>query len=379
MFNPVRDQVLKGINHSILKLNSAIRTELSLYRARNSLLKIDEKPTYLIDNSLIGNATTHKTSWVSTGTSLWGGVVPVETGYDCRFPLYSPDSEEKIYKETEFLLGLTVLAREGLINFVTSAELFQERLRQPRGRYIGHGTDDVNLFRGLNLRSIDGYLFHPKDCEKTQNERINRCTDQSFIKIKNLLSNGGTGTKTTFDAWHLYTAQKYKLSGFLTMDFKLVKASNRGTGKTGLFTHSPALLPSEAARRIKLGPIKPVWLTYQDVAWFARHDISLAEIKKTNQQLDNQKLETDRKKVENSMSNMLPSADDVKGILVNTQRSCINIQYADADKNLHEISMDLPNAMYLLSLLKGVQLSLDIPFPDDPRDPSSPVLRPSER
>ncbi|MBL4733551.1 MAG: hypothetical protein JKY82_13340 [Rhizobiaceae bacterium] len=34
--------------------------------------------------------------------------------------------------------------------------------------------------------------------------------------------------------------------------------------------------------------------------------------------------------------------------------------------------------MYLLSILKGIQLSLDIPFPDDPRDPNATPIRPSD-
>jgi len=32
--------------------------------------------------------------------------------------------------------------------------------------------------------------------------------------------------------------------------------------------------------------------------------------------------------------------------------------------------MDFRNAMWLLSCLKSMQLDLDAPFPDDPRDPN---------
>lgn len=373
-----KNKILNNIKESIWKLNSAARIEISLDTARKNLRKLEIKPTYLVDNSLIGNATTHKTTWVSTGTSLWGGAVPVETGYECRFPLYSEDSEEKLYKETEFLVGLTILAREGLINFVTSAELFQERMRQPRGRYIGHKTDDVNLFRGINMQSIDGYLFEPKDSEQKQNARINKCTEIEFLKIKKILSNGGTGNKTTFDAWHIHTSQKHNLSGFLTMDFKLVKSINRETSRSGIFSRAPALLPSDVAREIKLAPIKPIWITHQDVTWFARHDTSIEELK-NSRNADSQKNDINKKGRGSSMTDKLAIADDIMGILVDTQMSCINVQYADANKEIHEISMDLPNAMYLLSLLKSVQLNLDIPFPDDPRDPHSPVLRPSDR
>ena len=42
----------------------------------------------------------------------------------------------------------------------------------------------------------------------------------------------------------------------------------------------------------------------------------------------------------------------------------------DANGMLHSLTMDIDNAMYLLAILKGFQLDEDIPFPDDPRDPT---------
>ena len=41
--------------------------------------------------------------------------------------------------------------------------------------------------------------------------------------------------------------------------------------------------------------------------------------------------------------------------------------------------MNMGDALYLLSILKAMQLNLDIPFPDDPRDPNARPVRPSER
>ena len=51
----------------------------------------------------------------------------------------------------------------------------------------------------------------------------------------------------------------------------------------------------------------------------------------------------------------------------------------DQSGRLCEITMKLGDALYLLSILKGIQLNLDIPFPDDPRDPNAVPVRPSDR
>jgi hypothetical protein len=46
--------------------------------------------------------------------------------------------------------------------------------------------------------------------------------------------------------------------------------------------------------------------------------------------------------------------------------SRVRIQYEGPVSPL-ELSMDFPNAMFLLSLLKSIQLDSGFPFPDDPR------------
>lgn len=74
----------------------------------------------------------------------------------------------------------------------------------------------------------------------------------------------------------------------------------------------------------------------------------------------------------------LPAVKTMNGVAANESYSEIEIQYEDIEKNWCELSMPLGDAMYLLSLLKSIQLTLDIPFPEDPRDPNSPVIKPSE-
>src|SRR5215216_1438969 len=41
----------------------------------------------LVDDTVLGHAIIHETEWISTGTKLWGGQVPVETGYTARIPV----------------------------------------------------------------------------------------------------------------------------------------------------------------------------------------------------------------------------------------------------------------------------------------------------
>jgi hypothetical protein len=47
----------------------------------------------------------------------------------------------------------------------------------------------------------------------------------------------------------------------------------------------------------------------------------------------------------------------------------VDIQYETADPNgrFQQIRMDFPNALFLLSCLKSIQLDTGVPFPDDPR------------
>lgn len=67
------------------------------------------------------------------------------------------------------------------------------------------------------------------------------------------------------------------------------------------------------------------------------------------------------------------------GASINYGYQAVGIQYKDKSGQLHQLNMPMGDAMYLLSILKATQLNLDIPFPDDPRDPNAPPIRPSER
>lgn len=67
-------------------------------------------------------------------------------------------------------------------------------------------------------------------------------------------------------------------------------------------------------------------------------------------------------------------ADHVIGVRVarnsEGRPAAVGIQWMGDDGDLTGLTVDLPNAMWLLSCLKSMQLDLELPFPDDPRDPT---------
>ena len=77
--------------------------------------------------------------------------------------------------------------------------------------------------------------------------------------------------------------------------------------------------------------------------------------------------------------NQLPRVKRMRGAQITHSMEAVNIQYDDEYDRIHELTMRLDDALYLLSILKAMQLNLDIPFPDDPRDPDARPVRPSER
>ena len=69
----------------------------------------------------------------------------------------------------------------------------------------------------------------------------------------------------------------------------------------------------------------------------------------------------------------LPDADHILGLRVvfdsRNRAEAIEVQYRTAEEPhpIRQFRMDFPNALFLLSLLKSMQLDAGIPFPDDPR------------
>lgn len=347
-----------------------------MYLRKNGPIKV------LIDNSALGHGITHETAWMNTGMSLWGGQIPVNTGYSTRIPVHAPDSSDRIYREVTYLVGIAELAKRGHIELVTSAELQAESWRQPIGRFRGYGSQDLNVFEGIHMLSVDGHHFDAVDAKATQQARLEKSKAEPFATLARLLPK-----KSNLDAWHIHTAHKHNLYCFLAVDFPLTENFRRASQRKEFpQINTKLMLPSELAAAIHLRPIETFVISYQDASWFVHPELSSPNNKRTPPRQGtvhfnpSEQPEMPRPEPENASShiNILPVVGEMMGASINYGHDAVGIQYKDRSGQWHQLDMALGDAMYLLSILKGMQLNLDIPFPDDPRDPNATPIRPSE-
>lgn len=238
----------------------------------------------LVDNPVFFHGVTHESGWISTGESDWGNQ-KINTGYLARVPVHYPCPGNREYENICMLPGLVHLARIGLIELYTSAELKNEQFRHPSGRYRGYGYFDYSLFSGLEIKSVDGsiypdlgpsYMNFPDPAEQ-QRSRIEqyRC-DERFDRLVRCL-----GKNNSQDAWHIYTAEKNDMFCFLTMDFKLIRnfqAQSRSEAIRSLSTK--VMAPLELGELIGLRKIHPHLFSYHNASFFVRSDLHMPEGKR---------------------------------------------------------------------------------------------------
>jgi len=348
----------------------------SVYAAKKHLRK-HGPITVLIDNSALGHGITHESAVIDTGISMWGDI-PVPTGYLARIPVHPADSSDRVYAEIRYLVGIAELAKTGLINLVTSAELHAELTRQPLGRFRGYWMGDLNIFDDLAVPSLDGYHLDLVPAKESQQRRIRARTDEPFATIAGLLPE-----KSNLDAWHLHTAHVHKAFCFLTMDFRLkngVSTLSRNNSFPALDTK--LMLPSDLAEAIGLRPIDTFLISYRKAIWAVHPEMNLPGSRR--QPSPRRNGGDDQKGVQANMDestgiNQLPRVKRMRGAEITHGMEAVKIQYDDEHGRIHELTMRLDDSLYLLSNLKAMQLDLDIPFPDDPRDPGARPIRPSER
>jgi hypothetical protein len=225
---------------------------MATFQARLALRKTGPL-RILVDNTVLGHAITHETGWISTGTKLWGGQVPVETGYTARIPVHSPSNDKRVYREVRYLAGIAHLARQQNLQLCTSAELAAERFRQPMGRFRGYGSADFNVFQGVEMESVDGIHLDLVEPKTRQRQRIAACDDPLLKAILAELP-----AKMSQDAYHIFTAEKFGLYGFLHIDFGLAEQIKQKKGKPPFsMLRTRILLPSELGKSINLVPFDP--------------------------------------------------------------------------------------------------------------------------
>jgi uncharacterized protein YjeT (DUF2065 family) len=245
-------------------------------RVAEQKIKQAGKVSILVDNTILGHATLFKTGWVSTGVKKWG-TETISTGYAARMPTYAPDQSE-LYRNVTFLPGIAELAKSGLIQLFSSAELRDETYRQPSGRFIGYGYYDFNIFNDLDIPSIDGnQIFRissfggifPKNApENLQRNRLNNIADPAYEILVKLM-----GARNSQDAFHLLTAERYQLFCFLTMDFKFRRTWKSVRRNKAYPLTTPVMTPQEFGLSFGIKPVHPHILSYTKARFPVRPDL----------------------------------------------------------------------------------------------------------
>jgi len=241
------------------------------------LLQKSGRIKVLVDNTVLSHGVTHETAWISTGTQMWGPH-EIKTGYTARIPVRSGNDDSRESRCIKYLGGITYLAKIGLIELKTSAELLDEQFRQPTGRFRGYGYMDYSIFSDVAIDSVDGYAgptlgpsyLKLPTVREQQKARIDRASDELH---KSLIA--ALGPKNSQDAWHIRTAELSGCYCFLTMDYRLRDAieSQRGNSAIkGLRTR--VMTPFEFGREMKLMPVSPIVFSYTNADFFVRADVS---------------------------------------------------------------------------------------------------------
>lgn len=223
----------------------------------------------LIDNSALGHGITHETVWIDTGTKMWGDI-PIDTGYSARVPVHSADNDDRVYHEVRYLVGIAELAKKGLVRLVTSAELHAEAMRQPLGRFRGYRYQDLNIFEGIPIPSIDGHVLDLGDARAKQLARVHGQAAEPYATLARLLPG-----KHSLDAWHLHTAHLHRTFCLLVIDFPFVNAVRQAQRRIRFpQLNTKLMLPSELGAEIGLRPIDTYLISYRDASWFVHPEFS---------------------------------------------------------------------------------------------------------
>lgn len=201
----------------------------------------------------------------------------MNTGYAARVPVYSADNTSEVYRNVCYLAGIGHLAKAGFIQLCTSAELDDERMRQPSGRFTGYGYFDHSVLRDVHIECIDslvgGWVMGPGSppLRDQQQQRIRNSGDPLYQALVNRL-----GDKQNLDAWHIRTAEKYEMFCVLTTDFKLRRTVERWKDYEPFKSmKSCVMTPEEFGQKFGILPVPPHIHSYTDASFFVRSDIHM--------------------------------------------------------------------------------------------------------
>lgn len=255
-------------------------SRLATREARRKL--IDEgQLRLLVDSQIHAFAITHEDAWIDTGIKMWGGKIPIPTGYAARVAVHSSSDRTEEYRDICFLTGISYLARKQHISMFTSRELMAERERQEPRRFQPVGYSGFSLLSRVEIRPIDDWSFDAlvHDVDRTgislnqlQLNRVNLSQDAIFQTIWRILE----GKKSSLDAWHLRTAQVHDLDGLLTMDYKLAKKfAQKQHLLTAAGITAKIWTPSGLAQELGIAKVLPNMFAYTDASFPVRPDLYL--------------------------------------------------------------------------------------------------------
>lgn len=226
----------------------------------------------LVDNTVIGHAVTHETAWIDTGRQMWGGKVPIDTGFAARIPVHREDDDSDAVRSVRFLPAIASLARQGALTLYSSPELMDERLTQPIGRFSGYGYYDYSVFSGIRFEHLDdpaysmcigpAYLGVPSLTEQRR-ARLAAQSDPLFHALVEVLGPGNSQ-----DAWHIATAESSGCFCFLTMDFRLLRAvasQQKHPAIANLKTR--VMSPETFGQLFRLLPVSPRLFSYHNASY----------------------------------------------------------------------------------------------------------------
>lgn len=217
----------------------------------------------LIDNSVLRHGLTHTNAWISTGTKLRGGVVPIDTGFSARIPRRYPPHQAKIYEEeVPYFAALTHLGKSGHITYFTSEQLQFERIRQPSYNRFRYG---LNVWMSVPIKSLP-FRLGGTDCSiadrqwasaEAQSRRVLKWAGEDFQRLAAMVP-----MKHILDFYHLWLAKKGGCSIFLTTDSRFQRfCANLPSDTRNELSGVSVKRPSELATELGLHPIPYKLLT----------------------------------------------------------------------------------------------------------------------
>jgi hypothetical protein len=105
----------------------------------------------LLDSSVRHHAVALKGEWVETGEQLWGGKIPVQTGYLQTIEDGFPVRETRGGDQTRYIASIASKKEELGLKLHTTDALIFETLNKPIGQQFGSGYGDTSLFVGVTI------------------------------------------------------------------------------------------------------------------------------------------------------------------------------------------------------------------------------------